>query len=222
MMMNTKRLLYDAEIEYLESTGTQYIDTGLVIPQTTAEVKCVFQLEFTSIPAYVTASDMYIVSLPNAGIQVYIANSKMYNQGAASNNIYTGKEYLIETITTANKRTIQINEGKILSQIFNRGISGQHLYLLGDEEFGLNGRNSKAKHLFYKVFFDDVLILDLIPVRKGNVGYMYDKVSGELFGNVGTGQFILGPDKMGGVIKWLIINTLHESSNPSLEERRVA
>jgi hypothetical protein len=37
--------------------------------------------------------------------------------------------------------------------------------------------------------------LDLIPVRVGNVGYMYDKVSGKLFGNVGTGSFILGPDK---------------------------
>lgn len=37
-------------------------------------------------------------------------------------------------------------------------------------------------------------ILDLIPVRVGNVGYMYDKVSGQLFGNAGTGDFILGPD----------------------------
>ena len=37
--------------------------------------------------------------------------------------------------------------------------------------------------------------VDLIPVRVGQVGYMYDKVSGQLFGNVGTGDFGLGPDK---------------------------
>jgi hypothetical protein len=37
--------------------------------------------------------------------------------------------------------------------------------------------------------------MDLIPVRIGNVGYMYDKVSGQLFENQGTGNFILGPDK---------------------------
>jgi hypothetical protein len=37
--------------------------------------------------------------------------------------------------------------------------------------------------------------IDLVPVRIGNVGYMYDKVSGKLFGNAGTGNFILGPDK---------------------------
>ena len=35
---------------------------------------------------------------------------------------------------------------------------------------------------------------DLIPVRIGNEGYMYDRVSGKLFGNAGTGKFILGPD----------------------------
>lgn len=37
-------------------------------------------------------------------------------------------------------------------------------------------------------------LLDLIPVRVGNVGYMYDNVSGRLFGNAGSGSFILGPD----------------------------
>ena len=217
MLMN-KSMPYDAEIEYIESTGTQYIDTLLVIPQTTIEVKCVFQLEFTSIPQS-TTSDLYIVSLPTAGVQIYTANSRMYNQTAPSDTLNTGQEYLIETITTADKRTIQINEGKISSQVFNRDITGQHLYLFGNEGFGLNGRNSKAKHKSYKVFFDNVLMLDLIPVRVGTTGYMYDRISGELRG---TGDFIFGPDKMGGVIKWLIINTLHGLSNPSLEERRVA
>ena len=37
--------------------------------------------------------------------------------------------------------------------------------------------------------------MNLIPVRKDGVGYMYDTVSGQLFGNIGTGNFILGPDK---------------------------
>ena len=40
---------------------------------------------------------------------------------------------------------------------------------------------------------------DFIPVRVGSganaVGYMYDRVSGQLFGNAGTGAFVIGPDK---------------------------
>lgn len=37
-------------------------------------------------------------------------------------------------------------------------------------------------------------VLDMIPVRVGGEGFMYDRVSGKLFGNAGTGRFILGPD----------------------------
>ena len=38
-------------------------------------------------------------------------------------------------------------------------------------------------------------VADIIAVRKDGVGYMYDRVSGQLFGNSGTGDFIIGPDK---------------------------
>ena len=37
-------------------------------------------------------------------------------------------------------------------------------------------------------------VLDMIPVRVGQVGYMYDRVSKTLFGNSGTGSFTLRPD----------------------------
>ena len=50
----------------------------------------------------------------------------------------------------------------------------------------------------YRLFVydtDGTYLFDAIPVRVGQVGYMYDKVSGQLFGNAGTGAFILGPDK---------------------------
>ena len=43
---------------------------------------------------------------------------------------------------------------------------------------------------------DGSIIRDMIPVRKGNIGYMYDKVSGRIFGNANTtGYAIIGPDK---------------------------
>lgn len=42
----------------------------------------------------------------------------------------------------------------------------------------------------------DVLVRDYIPVRYRGVGYLYDKVSGQLFGNsASSGAFIIGPDK---------------------------
>ena len=46
-----------------------------------------------------------------------------------------------------------------------------------------------------KIQMGDNHVRDFIPVRVVTVGYMYDRVSGQLFGNAGTGAFIIGPDK---------------------------
>lgn len=48
--------------------------------------------------------------------------------------------------------------------------------------------------LFGVKIHDNSISADLIPVRVGTTGYMYDKISGQLLGNAGTGEFILGPD----------------------------
>ena len=57
------------------------------------------------------------------------------------------------------------------------------------------GKMSVAR-FSYKV--NGVTVFDGIPVRVGSgtnaVGYMYDRVSGKLFGNAGTGKFTIGPD----------------------------
>lgn len=47
---------------------------------------------------------------------------------------------------------------------------------------------------YFRVEKNGVVTLDLIPVRVGTVGYMYDRVSGTLHGNDGGGAFIVGPD----------------------------
>ena len=55
--------------------------------------------------------------------------------------------------------------------------------------------NPSANRLYGAMFEKEgETIRNFIPVRKGDVGYMYDLVSGQLFGNSGTGNFILGPD----------------------------
>lgn len=45
-----------------------------------------------------------------------------------------------------------------------------------------------------KMYLNDVLVRDFIPVRKGTVGYMYDKVTKKLFENTGSVALELGPD----------------------------
>jgi hypothetical protein len=47
-----------------------------------------------------------------------------------------------------------------------------------------------------KIWSNGTLVRDYVPVKRNGVGYLYDKVSGTLFGNANdTGAFILGNDK---------------------------
>lgn len=56
------------------------------------------------------------------------------------------------------------------------------------------GAGNKVRFYYFKIYNNGVLVRDMIPVRVGQTGYMYDRVSKQLFGNSGTGDFILGPD----------------------------
>lgn len=51
----------------------------------------------------------------------------------------------------------------------------------------------KVRIYYLKVFKGPEPVFDAIPVEKEGVGYMYDKVSERLFGNAGTGEFVIGP-----------------------------
>ncbi len=52
----------------------------------------------------------------------------------------------------------------------------------------------KYKVSYLQIYSNGALVRDFIPVRKGTVGYLYDRVSGELFGDAGTGAFGYGND----------------------------
>ena len=184
--------LYDAEIEYLESTGTQFIDTDYTLlasdsvkvemkvmqTQATTEIKFYFCQMFQSnhrFGAYSNASNKYA--------SVYRTQWKA-SSTSTDTNIHTliwddGKLYRDGTLlVTASSTTTSAPSGTLtINAIFNDS----------------NSINN-CRYYYIKITKNDELIFDFIPVRVGNVGYLYDKVSMKLFGNSGTGSFVLGPD----------------------------
>ena len=59
-----------------------------------------------------------------------------------------------------------------------------------------------SKVVEFQISIGGIVKVDLMPVRITNEngvseGAMYDRVSGELFRNAGTGAFVIGPDKLG-------------------------
>ena len=60
----------------------------------------------------------------------------------------------------------------------------------------LNYTESYIKMRLYSLVFsrNNVILRNFIPVRVGQVGCLYDKVSGQIFRDVGNGSYVLGND----------------------------
>lgn len=180
-------------IEYLESTGTQYIDLNFGFDKTD-EV-------YTKFAILTTTNDKYI----NSPI-TWNNNNNRFGMGYHDNGYCAGYGNVVTSTTVLTPKTtndkqihtweyknyifkiVDLNLTKNVSSITFGGTT-KNLRLF----FGYNA-NSQAKIASYKHIKNGQTIIDLIPVRVGQIGYMYDKVSGQLFGNSGTGNFILGPD----------------------------
>lgn len=59
---------------------------------------------------------------------------------------------------------------------------------------GVTYCNAVGTYYAFTISSGGVVTHDLIPVRLGNTGYMYDRITNKRFGNAGTGDFQYGPD----------------------------
>lgn len=190
------------QIEYLETTGSQCIDTKLNI-QSTDNLRIVFDFQFLT--RKTNGNYQYIFSTTNEWLSFEVDINSPYH---AYTNV--GSTTLIAWSRTtipynqwihcdyninAQNKTINITGWKNISSSY----SGSHgigtFYICSRDNSNNVNHGVIAKFKPMQIYMNDILVRDLIPVRVGNIGYMYDKVSGQLFGNSGTGNFMLGQDK---------------------------
>lgn len=174
------RKKYKAELKYLESTGRQCIDTGILATATT-------DYEFVGSICDDTKTGWI------AGAPTWIGVHKK-----------AGTVAITQTSTGMTYNTVDIDE------VFTIGLFGAKSYFNGVETNTLK-RNNSTMTLFlfayhhtndtgtinssirmwsFKIWDNGTIVRDFIPVLDWNdVPCMYDKVSGELFYNQGTGEF---------------------------------
>lgn len=198
LMMSFKP--YDAEIEYLESSGTQYIQLACNVSTGTY-----FAVGGVIIPIYTSAQQDYTIFGANPYSQFEVAFYKKNNTTnrityssiigglGAAGGVGGGWGGVVGTEVSLELSTTE----KVINGVhtsISRPLSGN---ITAFRIFG-GYQNTNRYPIRIKSFYikkgNDTLY-DLIPVRISQVGYMYDKISKQLFGNSGTGSFILGPDK---------------------------
>ena len=194
-----KQLPYDADVEYLESTGTQWIDTGVTMTND------LFDFAETTITVLPTGQTRNTHNFFGDGASWYDGYTFGYYSDyilQASNGFKATQGPIKFSRTLPKTLTVNKNGFAIDSEVasFNRNslrVSSGTLILFGCRRNGVFFTTTEFSGRIYlaKMVSKCVSIFDFIPVRVGDVGYMYDRVSGQLFGNSGTGAFIIGHDK---------------------------
>lgn len=193
-------------IEYLESTGTQWIDTGYV-PNTNTKVS--IKLQFTTLP-----SDDIFQALLGArnknrsySFSIFIAapcapvvdkNHIRFDLGHDGSNTCASYDNLTH-IGDAFNLTKNGAENYINGKQFESNVSANFSAPFNAYLFALNEADnpiypSTVRIYSTQIWDNNILIRDFIPVLdKNGTPCLYDKVEGKLYYNAGTGDFIAGP-----------------------------
>ena len=203
-LMAGKRLPYDAEVEYLGGGsvdgGIAFVDTGYMPNSST-------RIEATA------------AMLTGSAFSGRYGNGARLTFGSGNNQLYSaqGGHYFFGSFTTGRyysfvndiqNRTVSVDGATptSTSAVANWYSQSYPFYLFVSNVAPTSGSIVIAGHSIdpssvggmriasCRIYDNNILVRDFIPVRKGTVGYLYDRVSGKLFGNAGTGDFVLGQD----------------------------
>lgn len=196
-VFNSDSSLYTAQIEYIQSDGQQWINTKIVPRYYDAiEMDAMFTDTSKGVVAYgMTGSGSCWYGLQASyywGVQV---SSTGY--GVTATNRFKSATY--------RKDSSHLVYSKNGSSTWTTVSNSSNPSIWTSNECTLFGAYNGSKVMSYmstirlysfRIFkYDGSEVLrDMIPVRVDQVGCLYDKISGEIFMNQGTGSFIVGPD----------------------------
>ena len=174
-------------IQYLESDGRQYIDLGIV-PDDNTGIKVWMQYDGDGQAAGIyEGSDGFSVGVNYVGAFGFWGsglNHVAFTQGVVSLNYKNDRTFKVspdgDLESTQALGTLPFSP-TLPIYIFGINYDGTGM--------GFNNRISRVQ-----ITQGNDVIRDLVAVRVGSVGYMYDQINDRLYGNVGTGDFIVGPD----------------------------
>ena len=174
------------QVEYIESTGTQYIDTGIVPTNAdNTKVKFRFALNDTT-----KGENQSIGSNSNLNMYAISSTLKFRANGIAIKDFDTDWHTVEMSKSSAGKETI-FDGVTYTTPGTTEEPNNFYLFAL---KAGNNVYFGKHKLSYAEVYQSGTLVHNLIPCKRNsdNVLGMYDLVSGQFFTNQGTGDFVAG------------------------------
>ena len=177
---------YSRELEYIQSSGSQYIDTGFK-PNQNTRIVCDFQNMDTS------ALKWLLGVQPSWGVSMFdialYANGTVHTGYGAKSATLSCSIGTTRQILDKNKNITSVGgvTSTLASQTFQATINAV-LFAYNTN----NGVSYFASARIYacKIYDNGTLVRDFIPVLdKSGVACMYDKVNKKFYYNAGSGSF---------------------------------
>lgn len=182
------------ELTYIQSSGTQYIDTGFKPKATT---RTVMKADVTAVSEWSA-----FFGTRNATSQTA---SKAYLAAASSSTQYRsdyfGSALSINVNTTVKMTTVDKNKNvctfndDTITNPSSVATASANMFLLALNNAGSAKYFLNAKLYSCNIYDNDVLVRDFVPCKNpsGVVG-LYDVVNGVFYQNAGTGEFTAGDE----------------------------
>ena len=197
---------YDAQVEYLQSDGTAYIDTGItgasdITIEADIEVLSTFTGQSCAIFGSRIANNNAAIALQyyktsNSSTRywrwAFGNDAQTTNHGGASGDFHLSNVDAARTmvVTGAHSSTTTCSAATFDNDL--------NIFLFGFNSGGTLGGVGGIAYVpikGFKIYSGGTLVRDYIPVRKDGVGYLYDQVTETLFGNAAeSGAFSYGSD----------------------------
>jgi hypothetical protein len=177
-------------IDYIQSSGTQYIDTGINLNACMVEIVA----ECTTLPATGGYQQLFSNNYDYAGCAIFACNPNWGTRSVIQTNTPSNKKStIIAGFSLANSfpKVVMIVDG-VRAEYARTSLpsSANHNWCLmssPNRNFGLKGRVYSCK--MYDL--ENNLLRDLRPcIDPDNVVCMYDMVTGQYFYNKGEGEFV--------------------------------
>lgn len=181
------------ELQYIQSSGTQYIDTGYK-PNNNTRVQCKFEL-LESGRAYGIFGSRIAYQNTAFDLFAYGQNSSKDFQDDYGSNVNAPMASTLGIYEIDKNKNVTNLNGNIYTFPSSTFQSNYNMYILGINTAGsTNIQLGSLKIYSCQIYDNGTLIRDFVPCKtiEGVVG-LYDTVNGAFYTNSGTGSFIAGP-----------------------------
>lgn len=180
-------------IEYIQSSGTQYIDSNFIPKTTTRTIMKAEPMAWSAWSAFFgtrnesspTASQAYIAAIPTA---------TSYRSDYFGSSLTAETSTVIQTTNIDKNKNICSFNNIMITNTSSTANATANMFLLALNDVGTAKYFLSAKLYSCRIYDGNTLVRDFIPIKTTtNIYGLWDKVNKVFYKNAGTGTFTGGP-----------------------------